>query len=595
MDFSSYVPKEGNEMADMICTEMLKTGNFNKLFAIKSLKNRGIKTHSCRDIALYHSYLKMVIDGKIQRNKEFETAVRTKNVRGNSGVLVFTILMSDKPNGQNFTCKNDCHYCPKYPGIARSYIPTEPAVARGLQHGWNVKDQIRDRFFSYIATGQYPYLDGKVAFKADVIIEGGTYNHYPIEYREQFFRELYHAFNTLFDSEVREFLPLEKEMKINENGICGRVVGLSVETRPDQVNDKLLEELRRFGVTKCQLGVQHLDDDILKFVNRGCYTRHTKNALKKLLDSGFKVQIHIMPDLPGSSVKKDKAMFDELFSNREFYFDHLKIYPCSVTPHTEIAKWYDNAKELYKEDEKVITLSEENSAISFDREKRVYFPYSDSSFQGNPEKLYDVLEHAQSCLKKNKMHHVRIERTVRDIPISDIIGGCDQVDAGSQMQLRHPGCVCIRCREIQDKPVKSEPELVVRATRVVGAIEYFLSFESEGYILGFLRLRIPTEKPDSPFAEITRRTGVIRELHVYGRASMIGSSSGNVQHKGLGKRLCAVAEHIARDNGCTELTVISGNGVKPYYANLDFVDMEYYMNKTGIKRIPDFKYEVEWY
>ena len=59
---------------------------------------------------------------------------------------------------------------------------------------------------------------------------------------------------------------------------------------------------------------QHTDDRILYRINRECYTKHTYNAIKLLLDNSFKVDIHIMPDLPGASVAIDKAMFDYVYS-----------------------------------------------------------------------------------------------------------------------------------------------------------------------------------------------------------------------------------------------------------------------------------------
>ena len=52
--------------------------------------------------------------------------LRNKGVRSNSGVVVITVVM--KPD--QFSCPNDCHYCPNEPGQPRSYLSNEPAVAR---------------------------------------------------------------------------------------------------------------------------------------------------------------------------------------------------------------------------------------------------------------------------------------------------------------------------------------------------------------------------------------------------------------------------------------------------------------------------------
>ena len=46
----------------------------------------------------------------------------------------------------------------------------------------------------------------------------------------------------------------------------------------------------------------------------------------------------------GSSLQQDKDMFDEILGNHELQVDQWKIYPTSITEHTEIKKWYDEGK-----------------------------------------------------------------------------------------------------------------------------------------------------------------------------------------------------------------------------------------------------------
>ena len=50
-----------------------------------------------------------------------------------------------------------------------------------------------------------------------------------------------------------------------------RIIGLTLETRPDYINLRQIRRLRRFNVTRLQIGVQHIDDEILQEINRGCY------------------------------------------------------------------------------------------------------------------------------------------------------------------------------------------------------------------------------------------------------------------------------------------------------------------------------------
>ena len=64
--------------------------------------------------------------------------------------------------------------------------------------------------------------------------------------------------------------------------------------------------------------------------------------LKSLSDSellknyGFKVDYHLMPQLPGSTPKKDLQMMEEIFTNPAYRPDMIKIYPCTVVDNSEL-------------------------------------------------------------------------------------------------------------------------------------------------------------------------------------------------------------------------------------------------------------------
>lgn len=51
---------------------------------------------------------------------------------------------------------------------------------------------------------------------------------------------------------------------------CARIIGILLETRPDQISKHSLQKLRWLGCTRVQLGIQHTDNEILKLNNRGC-------------------------------------------------------------------------------------------------------------------------------------------------------------------------------------------------------------------------------------------------------------------------------------------------------------------------------------
>jgi histone acetyltransferase (RNA polymerase elongator complex component) len=181
----------------------------------------------------------------------------------------------------------------------------------------------------------------------EVILSGGTWESYPKDYREQVIKELYWAANTYGND--REMKTLEDEVKENETTPY-RIIGLTIETRPDNITEESLRDYRRWGVTRVQIGVQHYDDTILKKLNRKCYTKDTINAIRLLKQCGFKVVVHLMPDLPGSTPELDKWMFKQALERPELMFDDVKLYPTAVCKSSDenlivkskIADWYNN-------------------------------------------------------------------------------------------------------------------------------------------------------------------------------------------------------------------------------------------------------------
>jgi ELP3 family radical SAM enzyme/protein acetyltransferase len=551
-----------------------------------------------------------------QPNKNLEKVLRVKNVRENSGVMVFSIFTSGYPsytkmnpdgtteivkefgedhngNPGKYSCKYDCFYCPDYPNMPRSYLPGEPSVDRAIQCNFEVFKMIVARAKQYLQQGHS--ID-----KAEVIIQGGTWDTYSYEYRQEFIRDVYYTFNVLMDhifgKPIRAPLTMEEEIKLNELGSC-RVVGLTPETRPDQINYKSIQFLRAIGATRVQLGVQHLDDKILRYVNRRCYTKDTIRAIKMLKDAGFKISGHLMPDLPapeeyeGKMPEVDKAMFEEFNTNPDLKIDYVKVYPTVVTPHTKIKEWYDEGK--YKPYGELKKMDKE--------EKIAYRRLS------KEEKMNMRLENPlyQNILQFYKSIHpsMRIERVFRDIPTNVICGGTTQTSMRSEMDmdLDIMGEIsnCIRYREAGNARNKNKTnvgKLVLKMLEFEGSkgIEYFLSWETDDekpLLYSFLRLRLSknsglTDTGKVIFPELIN-CALIREVHTYGKVTpckenqkyyenntimFSQNEEDKPQHKGLGKKLIIKAEEIARANGYNKIAVIAGVGVREYYRKQGYIE-----------------------
>ena len=488
--------------------------------------------------ALLATYRSLLKDGNIEKHSAVEKYLISKSVRSSSGVLVVTVFTSPYPTvsgkTQSFSCQWDCHYCPNEPGQPRSYLLNEPGVRRANMNDFDAVKQFTDRVKTLVDTGHQ-------ADKVEVLVLGGTWESYPLEYQEDFVRDIYYAANS-FSSEERDRLTLHEEKCINETSSM-RIIGLTLETRPDTINRAMLSRLRYYGCTRIQLGVQHIDDKILKKINRRCYLKDILRALQLLKDACFKIDIHLMPDLPGATPQGDIDMFKEIICNENLQVDQWKIYPCQTTPWTVIEKWYQEGS---------------------------YKPYGF-------EPLVDVLVEAKSIVHP----WIRLNRVIRDIPTEYVLGGacCTNLRQLIERRLHMRGkkCRCTRHREVKDNAsaLKTLPEAELVRRDYVGqnALEIFLSFEScdREVLFGFLRLRLSCHPQGVAFPEL-KNAAMIRELHVYGRIVRSDQkSSEKVQHIGFGKRLLAKAEEISAEMGFQKIAVISGVGVRSYYKERGYI------------------------
>jgi elongator complex protein 3 len=145
-------------------------------------------------------------------------------------------------------------------------------------------------------------------------------------------------------------------------------------------------------------------------------------------------------------------------------------------------------------------------------------------------------------------------------------------------------CHCIRCREAGHRSKEGvEPEnleIVHRTYEASGGEEIFLGVEDAGnrVLVGFVRLRIPSDRVFRP--EITSSTGLVRELHVYGRMTPVGLEGHDWQHMGWGEALMEEAERVAAEEySMTRMVVMSALGTKEYYGKLGYEREGPYVSK----------------
>lgn len=537
------------------------------------------------------------IDGSIlsthNKSSDVEQILKRLKVRSNSGVAVVSLLT--KP----YTCPGRCIYCPTEKNMPKSYLSREPAAARALINRFDPYKQITMRLKALT-------MNGHPVDKIEMIMIGGTFNFYKKDYQEWFTKEAFRACNNWkAKEENREEITdthsysLEELQNINEK-VHARIIGLSIETRPDYITPSELKWLRYLGVTKVELGVQHLDNKVLEFNKREMTRESIARGTEMLRDYGFKVVYHMMPNLPTSNPEMDIQMFKDLYNGKVHHPDMMKIYPCMVVRGSLLYKWVT-------------------------RREIEYTAYNDAL-------LTEVLADAESYVP----NYTRLIRVIRDIPADYIIIGSKKSnlreDVDKFQKARGVAQVDIRAREIRDAEVDpSDFELTETWYETEHGYECFLQFENRkdlkvgeaSKLAGFLRLRLPKfEIIKKDFASINQElknnfkaldknenkevekmgcggvcggncvcdknientenkieeknvtannwgldkwykeseeyasahlnkidetldgSAFVRELHVYGTMKRVGQVGNQSQHTGMGKRLIKRAEEI---------------------------------------------------
>ena len=512
--------------------------SFNRLINLARTQNKDFKLN-VNKIILRNTFLQMVNENIVEKDKQFLKILVKKPQRSESGIQSISILTSPYPtwidengekNKQNFSCKHNCYFCPneidpvtRKMVMPRSYLSREPACLRASRNEFDPIKQIYDRLNTLEKMG-HP-LD-----KLEIIVLGGTVLEYPREYLTYFTRQIFYICNVYPFINSRKMLSLEEEQNINMTADI-RIIGYTLETRPDGIDYESIYYLRSLGVTRMQIGIQHTNNELLKIVNRGHTVEDSIKALKLLKDSGIKIICHLMPDLPYVTKEQDIEMFNRVLNDPDLIFDEGKIYPMVATDYTIVKKWADEGKYV-------------------------------SNADRDPNYLRDVIGHYM----KNVKPWVRIPRIIRDIPNDYIHYGNKEghlrevIDKNFKSQE-------IRGREIRSNKLTEQPVLVVDSFLSSGATEYFIRFETKDrkYILGFCRLRLNNKW--NPLLSELNKSAIVRELHVYGNKTVVGSKTKGVQHLGLGKKLIKKAELISLLNGYTHICITSGIGVREYYKN----------------------------
>ena len=119
----------------------------------------------------------------------------------------------------------------------------------------------------------------------------------------------------------------------------GLVSGIRLSTRPDYITDEILAELKSYGVTAIELGVQSMDSEVLSLSGRGHDSECVKKAVDLIRKYPFELGLQMMTGLPGDTYEKSLQTANEFVKLKP---DTVRIYPTLVIKGTYLEKMYQS-------------------------------------------------------------------------------------------------------------------------------------------------------------------------------------------------------------------------------------------------------------
>lgn len=189
-------------------------------------------------------------------------------------------------------CPHQCVFCSQENITGKDKMPTIP--------------EVEETVAAYLKTWRHNGM-------REVAFYGGTFTGLPLELQ----REYLDAGRRLLDS--------------------GEINGIRVSTRPDYITPPVIDLLKEYEVSTVELGVQSMDDGVLKLAGRGHRGEDTVLGVKLLREGGMKVGIQLMPGLPGDTRETVIATAREVAALKP---DFVRVYPTLVIEETPLLELY---------------------------------------------------------------------------------------------------------------------------------------------------------------------------------------------------------------------------------------------------------------
>lgn len=117
----------------------------------------------------------------------------------------------------------------------------------------------------------------------------------------------------------------------------GSFCGIRISTRPDAIDEEILDILKKYGVTSIELGAQSTDEQVLRLNNRGHSREDIFKASQLIKSKGFSLGLQMMTGLLGDTDEKSLETCRDIISLEP---DTVRIYPTITLEGTYLGELY---------------------------------------------------------------------------------------------------------------------------------------------------------------------------------------------------------------------------------------------------------------
>ena len=213
-------------------------------------------------------------------------------------------------------CPHNCVFCNQHAITARTAEVTPEDVVNIIEE--------------YL-----PPLEGRGLEEIELAFFGGSFTGIPLD-------------------DQTAFLKIAKRYKDS-----GRIDKIHLSTRPDYIDEIILDNLKKYSVDVIELGVQSFDEEVLRLSERGHDIKSVYKACRMIREYGFVLGIQLMIGLPGDT---RQISIESARRAAEIHPEIARLYPTVILKDTELYNMYvrgtyrpenheemvETVKEMYK-------------------------------------------------------------------------------------------------------------------------------------------------------------------------------------------------------------------------------------------------------